>query len=90
MSVRECRSNGKYIPSPDSDVSFNPLHAVMSSVILSSSDGPGLARRTTICRVGGIVVSRENPLQIREKMSCMGVERDEAVVDLVSVEGAGL
>ncbi len=70
--------------------SFNPLHAVMSSVILSSSDGPGLARRTTICRVGGIVVSRENPLQIREKMSCMGVERDEAVVDLVSVEGAGL
>ncbi len=36
MSVHECRSNRKYLLSLDSDVSFNPLHTVISSTIPSS------------------------------------------------------
>ncbi len=84
MSACECRSNRKYLPSLDSNISFNPLHTVISSTIPLSSDDPGLARQTTICSLGA------NPLQIHEKMSCMGIEQDEAVIDLASVEGVGL
>ncbi len=59
MSAHECRSNGKYLPSLDSDVSFNPLHAVISSAIPLSSDDLGLARQMTICSLGA--KSTSNP-----------------------------
>ncbi len=81
MSVREHRSDRKVIPS--SSLSFHPA---------PSSSPPSPRVQTILALLADDDMSSwvKNPHPIREEVSCMGVKRDEVVVDLVSAEGAVL